>query len=67
MAERKQTVKQSVLYKQQLHDICAYDTDLSVERKNGQLKTLNDALKGIDNEIDMYIKEDADISKNFSC
>lgn len=66
LAERKQTVKQSVLYKQQLHDICAYDTDLSVERKNGQLKTLNDALKGIDNEIDMYIKEDADISKNFS-
>lgn len=66
LAERKQTVKQSVLYKQQLHDICAYDTDLSVERKNGQLKTLNDALKGIDNEIDMYIKEDADINKNFS-
>ena len=67
LAERKQTVKQSVLYKQQLHDICAYDTDLSVERKNGQLKTLNDALKGIDNEIDMYIKKMRTSARTFPC
>lgn len=65
LAERKQNTKQSVLYKQQLHDICAYDTDLAVERKKMLLKSLKDAQRAIDNEIDSCIGEDAAISKNF--
>ncbi len=65
LAERKQNTKQSVLYKQQLHDVCTYDTELSVERKKLQLKNLRESQKAIDNEIDCYMKEDASINKNF--
>ena len=66
LAERKQNTKQSVLYKQQLHDICAYDTDLSVERKKLLLKNMKENQKAIDKEIDSYMNEDASISKNFN-
>ena len=65
LAERKQNTKQSTLYKQQLHDICAYDTDLSVERKKLLLKSMKENQKAIDREIDSYINEDASISKNY--
>jgi len=64
-AERKQYTKQSMLYKAQLHDICVHDTELSVQRKEGQLKSLKEALKLLDNEIDSYISSDAAISKNY--
>lgn len=66
LAERKQNTKQSTLYKQQLHDICAYDTDLSVERKKLLLKNMKENLKAIDKEIDSYMQEDANISKNYN-
>ena len=65
LAERKQNTKQSTLYKQQLHDICAYDTDLSVERKKLLLKNMKENQKAIDKEIDSYMNEDASISKNY--
>ncbi len=65
LAERKQNTKQSVLYKQQLHDICAYDTDLSVKRKRMLLQSLKNAQKATDCEIDSCMGEDASIGKNF--
>lgn len=65
LAERKQNTKQSVLYKQQLHDVCAYDTGLAVARKKKLLKNLTDVQKAIDREIDHYIEKDAGISTNF--
>ena len=65
LAERRQNTKQSVLYKQQLHDICAYDTDQSVERKSTLLKTLRDTRKAIDCEIDHCMEEAPDIGRNF--
>ena len=40
LAERKQYSKQSVLYKQQLHDISIYDTVSSRIRKEEELKNL---------------------------
>jgi transposase len=40
IAERRQYVVQSALYKQQLHDVCDYDTDGSVCRKKEELKSL---------------------------
>lgn len=66
LAERKQNTKQSVLYKQQLHDICAYDTDLSVERKKLLLKNMQENQKAIDKEIDSYMNEDTSIRKNYN-
>ena len=38
IAERRQYVVQSALYKQQLHDVCDYDTDSSVSRKPTGIK-----------------------------
>ncbi len=66
LAERKQNTKQSTLYKQQLHDICAYDTDLSVERKKLLLKNMQENQKAIDKEIDSYMNEDTSIRKNYN-
>lgn len=65
LAERKQNTKQAALYKQQLHDICAYDTDQAVERKKAILQSLKNAQKAIDNEIDSCIEEDTAIDKSF--
>lgn len=66
LAERKQNTKLSTLYKQQLHDICANDTDLSVERKKFLLKNIQENQKAIDKEIDSYMNKDANISKNYN-
>ncbi len=65
LAERKQNTKQSVLYKQQLHDICAYDSDSAVERKKALLKGLGEARKAIDAEVDGCMAEDPGIDRNF--
>ena len=64
-AERKQDSKQSVLYKQQLHDTCAYDTESSMERKRLLLGSLKESIKAVDEEIACCLDEEASIRKNY--
>ena len=65
IAERKQYVKQSVLYKQQLHDISIYDTEPSQERKREQLGHIQTAIDNLDHEIDLIVADDPAIKKNY--
>ena len=65
LAERRQYVKQSVLYKQQLHDISVYDSAGSVTRKKDQVKSLQDNIRQTDAEIMAVIAADPGIKKNY--
>jgi transposase len=65
MSERKQYVKQNILYKQQLHDISVYDTEESRRRKHESLDRLKDNIKKTDKEIDQIIKKDKAIADNY--
>ena len=65
IAERRQYVVQSALYKQQLHDVCDYDTDGSVCRKKEELKSLMAHVRQTDAEILSVMEEDACIKKNY--
>lgn len=66
MSERKQYVKQSILYKQQLHDISVYDTEESRKRKHQSLDILRDNIKKTDQEIDQILKSDKAIADNYA-
>jgi transposase len=65
LAERKQYTKQSVLYKQQLHDISVYDTEDSYKRKQATLNLLNSQIRRTDEEIQSLMDEDATLGKNY--
>ena len=65
LAERKQYTKQSILYKQQLHDISVYDTDCSRERKQSGLDLLMKQIKQTDVEIQSIINEDPILGRNY--
>ena len=65
LAERKQYQKQSVLYKQQLHDISVYDTVSSRLRKQEELKNLRRCVRQTEKEISEIIESDAAIKKNY--
>lgn len=65
LAERRQYVKQSVLYKQQLKDTSEYDTEESRARKREELESLTNAKCGVDSDIDRIMSEDASIKKNY--
>ena len=65
IAERRQYVVQSAIYKQQLHDVCDYDTDGSVCRKKEELKLLMSHVHQTDAEILSVMEEDAAIKKNY--
>ena len=65
IAERRQYVVQSALYKQQLHDVCDYDTDNSVSRKQEEMKSLMARIRQTDAEILSVMEEDAAIKGNY--
>ena len=65
LAERRQYVKQSVLYKQQLSDISIYDTVSSRMRKEKEVENLKDNIRQTDKEIKSVIDTDSAIKKNY--
>ena len=65
LAERRQYVKQSVLYKQQLSDISIYDTVSSRMRKEKEVGNLQDNIKQTDKEIKSVIDTDPAIKRNY--
>lgn len=65
IAERKQDVRHSVLYKQQLNDISVYDTEKSRARKKESLAALEKSRLAVDEEIDNLMDEDPMIRKNY--
>lgn len=65
LAERRQYVKQSVLYKQQLHDISVYDSVGSRIRKEDEVKNLNANIKQTDAEMKEIIDSDLTIKRNY--
>ena len=65
LAERRQYLKQSTLYKQQLHDISIYDSVSSRIRKQDELKSLKDKIKQTEVEMKAIIESDTLIKKNY--
>ena len=65
LAERRQYVKQSVLYKQQLSDISIYDTVSSRMRKEKEVENLKDDIRQTDKEMKSIIDSDAAIKRNY--
>lgn len=65
LAERRQYVKQSTLYKQQLHDISRYDTESSLHRKESELASLTGKALRTSMEMESIIREDVDIKRNY--
>lgn len=65
MAERRQYVKQSMLYKQQLHDIGIYDSDSSRCRKQSELDNLTEKVRQTMAEMQTVISEDERIRRNY--
>ena len=65
IAERKQYTRQSVLYKQHLHDISVYDTEGSRERKKAGLGLLTEQIRQTDAEIRRIIESDPALKRNY--
>lgn len=65
LAEWIQYVKQSVLYKQQIHDISQFDTEASQQRKEATLLSFTKNIKQTDKEIDGIISSDPQIQQNY--
>ena len=65
LAERRQYVKQSVLYRQQLSDISVYDSVSSRTRKRDELVSLRDNIRQTDKEIKSVIDTDPAIKQNY--
>ena len=65
LAERRQYLKQSTLYKQQLHDISIYDSVSSRIRKQDELNSLKDKIKQTEVEMKAIIESDTLIKKNY--
>ncbi len=65
LAERRQYIKQSTLYKQQLHDIGRFDTEGSRHRKESELASLTGKALQTSSEMESIIKEDAAIKRNY--
>jgi len=65
LAERRQYVKQSVLYRQQLSDISIYDSVGSRIRKKNEVENLRDNIKQTDAEMKAIIDTDSEIRRNY--
>ena len=65
LAERRQYVKQSVLYRQQLSDISIYDSVGSRIRKKNEVENLRDNIKQTDAEMKAIIDTDLEIRRNY--
>ena len=65
LAERRQYVKQSVLYKQQLSDISIYDTVSSRMRKEKEVGNLKEDIRQTDKEMKSIIDSDPAIKRNY--
>jgi transposase len=65
LAERRQYVKQSVLYRQQLSDISVYDSVSSRTRKKNEVATLRNNIRQTDAEMKAIIDTDPAIRRNY--
>lgn len=65
LAERRQYVKQSVSYRQQLSDISIYDSVGSRIRKKNEVENLRDNIKQTDAEMKAIIDTDPEIRRNY--
>lgn len=65
LAERRQYVKQSVLYRQQLSDISVYDSVSTRMRKEEELARLKDNIRQTDKEMKSVIATDSSIKQNY--
>ena len=65
MAERKQYTRQTVIYKQHLHDISVYDTEGSRERKKVGLNILTEQIRQTNREIQRIIESDSALKRNY--
>ena len=65
LAERRQYVKQSVLYRQQLSDISVYDSVSSRTRKKDELASLRENIRQTDKEMTSVIDSDPAIRRNY--
>ena len=65
LAERRQYVKQSVLYRQQLSDNSIYDSVGSRIRKKNEVENLRDNIKQTDAEMKAIIDTDPEIRRNY--
>lgn len=65
LAERRQYVKQSVLYRQQLSDISIYDSVGSRIRKKNEVENLRDNIKQTDAEMKAIIDTDPEIRRSY--
>jgi transposase len=65
LAERLQYVKQSTMYKQQRHDVSAYDTVSARIRKEEELKSLRRCIRQTEADILAIIESDASIKRNY--
>ena len=65
LAERRQYVKQSVLYRQHLSDISIYDSVGSRIRKKNEVENLRDNIKQTDAEMKAIIDTDPEIRRNY--
>ena len=65
IAERRQYTKQSTLYRLQLHDIAAYDTEDSRERKKTVLDFIGTQIQQTEAEIIGIMEEDPMLKKNY--
>ena len=65
LAERRQYVKQSVLYRQQLSDISIYDSVSSRTRKKNEVAGLRSNIRQTDAEMKAIIDTDTAIRRNY--
>jgi transposase len=65
LAERRQYVKQSVLYRQQLSDISLYDSVNSRTRKKNEVASLKKNIRQTDAEMKDIIDTDPAIKRNY--
>ena len=65
LAERKQYVKQSVLYRQQLSDISVYDSVSTRTRKKNEVTSLRSNIRQTDAEMKAIIDTDPAIKRNY--
>ena len=65
LAERRQYVKQSVLYRQQLSDISIYDSVSSRTRKKNEVAGLRSNIRQTDAEMKAIIDTDPAIRRNY--
>lgn len=65
LAERRQYVRQRMLYKCYRHDIGVYESEDSVKRRDAISKSLRRSILGVEAEMDWVLLSDASVKKNY--